>query len=169
MRVIIEGPNNVGKSTIIKELKKLQWFENSNVEYFGMNTPKTLNFYNDILNDYDDVICDRFMISELVYSEYYKRDSKITIDDVIKTLNNKKDVIMIFVDAQYEFIVNSYKNKQEEFDYDLVRYERLKFDEYRKLIDSKCQECKMIHIVNSVGDSVPIAHIINKIILQRRW
>ena len=168
MKVIIEGPNNVGKSTIIKELKELQWFKNHNVEYFGPNTPKILDFYKDLLDDYQNVICDRYAISELVYSEYYKRKCNIELEDIVKILN-KRDVVLIFVDAQYEFIVNSYNNKREEFDYNFVRYERLKFSEYEKLITDKCQDCKIIHVFNTVDGNISITDIINKILLQREW
>jgi thymidylate kinase len=171
MKLIIEGPNNVGKSTIINELKKLQWFENYNVVHFGANTPKMYDFYKDVLNDYDDIICDRYMISELVYSEYYKRTSLVDIESCIKLINDhvcrNEDIVIIFVDAQYEFIVNSYKQKQEEFDYKLVRFERIKFNHYKELISQKCPEVKVISVYNSVDNNYQIAHIINKILLQK--
>ena len=172
MKIIVEGPNNVGKSTIINELKSLQLFNNYNVEYFGANTPKTLDFYKDVLNDYDNIICDRYMISELVYSEYYKRTSLVDIEDCIKIINDhvcrNNDIVIIFVDAQYEFIVNSCNVKQEEFDYKFVRYERTKFNHYKELICKNCPDAKVIDIFNCVNDSSKIPHIINKIILQRR-
>lgn len=171
MKIIIEGPNNVGKSTIIKELNKFQWFKNYNVEYFGINTPKTIDFYKDVLNDYENIICDRYMISELVYSEYYKRTSLIGIDDIVKIINEQvnknEDVIIIFVDAQYEFIVNSYNKKQETFDYKLTRFERMKFDYYERIISKNCPNAKVIKICNCVNDYPSITHIINNILLQK--
>lgn len=171
MKIIIEGPNNVGKSTIIKELKKFNWFKNYNVEYFGANTPKTYDFYKDLLNDYENIICDRYAISELVYSEYYKRTSLISIDDVIRIINDNvcrdEDVVIIFVDAQYEFIVNSYNNKVEKFDYKLVRYERIKFSHYQNLLSEKCPNAKIINVCNCVNENISVAHIINKILLQK--
>lgn len=171
MKIIIEGPNNVGKSTIIKELKKFQWFENYNVEYLGTDTPKTYDFYKDVLNDFDNIICDRYMVSELVYSEYYNRQSLIAIGDVVNILNGftnmNEDVVIIFVDAQYEFIVNSYKCKQETFDYKFTRFERLKFKYYEEQISKQCQNVKVINVYNCVNDNVSITHIINKILLQK--
>ena len=171
MKIIIEGPNNVGKSTIIRELKNFQWFKNYNVEYFGTDTPKIYDFYKDVLNDFDNIICDRYMISELVYSEYYNRQSLISIDDVIKIMNEhscrNEEVVVIFVDAQYEFIVNSYKNKQETFDYKFTRFERLKFKYYEEQINKHCPNIKLINVCNCVNNTVSITYIINKILLQK--
>lgn len=73
MRIIVEGCDGVGKSTYASFLAK--WYE-CDVVHMTAWSPKKLTSYLHRLKS-DDVIFDRFFISEVVYAKVFERDTKI--------------------------------------------------------------------------------------------
>ena len=69
MRIIVDGPNNVGKSTFISTMNKYL-----NLEEIKCSDHSKISrdYFIDVLNR-NDVILDRGPISELVYSSIYDR------------------------------------------------------------------------------------------------
>lgn len=136
MKIIIEGPNNVGKSTLIKKLLERETFKNYEVEHLSNKTPNTSEFHRDLLNMPQDMIFDRFFIGETVYPHIYDRDPKLTIDDILSMcVDFIGNYIIIILDADFEFIIQSNKNKSEEFNYEEVLKEKIGFYTTRKILE----------------------------------
>lgn len=132
--IIIEGPNNVGKSYLIQKLKEN--CKDYEIEHLSNYCPNTYSFHKDLLNYNKPMLFDRFCIGETIYPKIFNRASKMTFSEVIKLLKEYSDkIILIFVDADYDFIIRAYNNKYETFDYDFVKYEKeLFYDAYQKLL-----------------------------------
>lgn len=146
MKIIIEGPNNVGKSTLIEQIM----LQNPifKVEHLSGDCPNDLKFHLDLLSSRDNIIFDRFCIGELVYSEIYARKPKLTVDDYKELLSfNEDEVIWILVDADYEFIKNACDRKGDKFDYEIVKREREYFLDYCHGVD------KIIYVKNHIKGS----------------
>ena len=125
MKLIIEGPNNVGKSTLIHVITEIFSTYEFEVEHLSNLTPNSTEFHKDLLNAPKNVIFDRFCLSEIVYAPIFGRKPKFTLEESISIVDEfKDDTIVVLVDADYEFIVKAYKNKQEDFDYDFVKAEK---------------------------------------------
>lgn len=132
MTIIVEGPNNVGKSTFINMF--LSEHPQFIVEHCDETTPNDYNFYHHLITQ-DNVIYDRSFISERVYSKLYDRTPKLSSDEFVKLCNcNKSNILYIFIDADYNFMVRACKNKNEEFDFDTSAKERELFNHYRHIL-----------------------------------
>ena len=112
MKIIIDGPNNVGKSTFITLLNKyldLQEIKCSD------HSKISKDYFLNILNN-DNVILDRGPISELVYSSIYNRESNLTEEDVQYLINNqmynKNDMYIILL-SNKDTLHNNYILKGE--------------------------------------------------------
>ena len=134
-KIIVEGPNNVGKSTFINSLLQSPEFEDWSVEHVTSAAPNDFNFYNKTLLNAKNVIFDRHCIGELVYPSLYKRAAKVNLCQVNKLLKKYcENTLIFFIDADYTFIANACKNKNEGFDIDFVTNERNSFNcVYKKL------------------------------------
>lgn len=138
MKIVIEGPNNVGKSTFIKNLLKRDTFKNYEVEHLSHLTPNDYQFHKDLLDLPQDMIFDRFYLGEIIYSEIYGRKPKLTQNKLAELCNQYKDkTIIIVLDADYEFIIRSNKNKNEDFNYEEVKKEKAGFYNIRKFLELK--------------------------------
>lgn len=138
MKIVIEGPNNVGKSTFIKNLLKRDTFKDFEVEHLSHLTPNDFEFHRDLLDLPQNMLFDRFYLGEIIYSEIYGRKPKLTktqLYDLCKEF--KRETIIVILDADYEFIVRSNKNKGEEFNYKEVKAEKEGFYNIRKFLKSK--------------------------------
>ena len=67
MRLILEGPDCAGKSTMAKELAERLFLDIIKSTYCG---PKTIDAYRERLAC-QDVVIDRCWISEVIYSKYF--------------------------------------------------------------------------------------------------
>ena len=76
MRLILEGPDCAGKSTMAKELAERLKLDIIKSTYYG---PKNIGAYRERLAC-QDVVIDRCWISEVIYSKYFAHHSKI--DDI---------------------------------------------------------------------------------------
>lgn len=83
MRLILEGPDCAGKSTMAKELAERLRLDIIKSTYYG---PKTSDAYRERLACQDAVI-DRCWISEVIYSKYFGYDSSVDAD-TDRLLNN---------------------------------------------------------------------------------
>lgn len=88
MIIILEGPDGIGKTTIAKQLKYNYFNGNAKIIKFSNKSDISLNAYiNAINNSYDNLIFDRFNLSEDVYSTVYKRKPKNSLLDHLKILS----------------------------------------------------------------------------------
>lgn len=100
MIIVVEGPDGVGKSTLINHLKEN--FFHYNVEVFKFLDTSDISFenYKDTLETkLDNIIIDRFNLSEDVYSTIYRRLPKNSLLDHLRTftLVEDKDVVYIIL------------------------------------------------------------------------
>ena len=138
MKIIVEGPNNVGKSTFINELLSIDEFKDYRVEHVGSRCPNDIDFHRYFLENYDNIILDRFYVGETIYPDLYGRKGNMTENDLLIMANEFNDqTVHVFIDADIEFIAKAYENKGETPDWKFVYIERKKFfDRYKLLHDS---------------------------------
>lgn len=97
MHIIVDGPNNVGKSTFISTMNK---YLNLEEVKCSDHSKISRDYFIDVLNR-NNVILDRGPISELVYSSIYNRESNLTVIDIdtilSKCMLNKDDLYIILL------------------------------------------------------------------------
>lgn len=138
MKIVIEGPNNVGKSTFIAKLKECKEFKDFEIEHVDSKCPNDYKFHETLLSMPQDMIFDRFYIGETIYPGLYDRASKMSIEhlvDICKKYVN--DTIIFIVDADCGFIERAYKNKDEQIDWDFVYKEKRMFEERYEMLKNE--------------------------------
>ena len=122
MKIILEGPNNVGKSTIAAKISEyLNW----PVKHYGADFGNTYKDWDKELSNDADEIWDRSFICERVYPYVDNRKARLAQIELIRLLREYKNkVIIIYIDADDKFIINGYKNKKEKFSQDYLDRER---------------------------------------------
>ena len=133
-KIIIEGPNNTGKSSLIKMLKnRLGW----EVEHCTQDTPMSEYDLFKSLSNKHKMIFDRHGIGEMVYPEIYGRKQQIERHDLRRLYEYfDKNTLIIFVFADLDFMIKAHKEKCETFDKNFVYKEiNLFHREYEYLTD----------------------------------
>lgn len=92
MKIIIEGCDGVGKTTVCEKLAKLYNFD---VVHFTGEDPKDYSFYYQTLRK-ENVIYDRHCICELVYPNVYQREPMMNFAKV-KGVLQKVDDLHVFI------------------------------------------------------------------------
>ena len=134
MKIVVEGPNNVGKSTLISKLKiEIPWMD-FQIEHVDGGCPNDFEFHKNMLELPQNMIFDRFYIGERIYPYIYNREPKLSEEELENLCTKFNDTIVIIVDADYNFILKAYKNKGEDADIDsnFIFTEKAKFYEYGK-------------------------------------
>lgn len=109
MNIIIEGPDGVGKTTLVNKLKEYYNIDSIRLSY---KDPKDLNFYSRVLEK-SDCIFDRQFLSEIVYSSLFNRECQLDKHD-IATLYNKTQVLNIpifILDTEESEIINRLESR----------------------------------------------------------
>lgn len=98
MKIIIEGVDGAGKSTLAKQLAKIF---NATIEHDKY--PQTANQYVERLNKPGNIVFDRFMLGQFVYNspEERKMDTAELLD-LIDYCKDRSDVILIYLDTSVE-------------------------------------------------------------------
>lgn len=126
-KIVVEGPNNVGKSTFISKLKRLDEFKDWEVIHCTGDTPNTYEYFYELFTSNRKIIFDRAHVGERVYPIIETRQAKLTEREYIK-LCLLDNVSYIFVDADTRFIKDAYCNKNETYVSEYIRNERAYFD-----------------------------------------
>lgn len=130
LKIIIEGPDCCGKTYLIHRLKHLRTFKDFEVEHLSGYTPNTKEFHEDLLNYDKPMIFDRFFVGETIYPKIFNREPKMTEDDMYDLINKyKSKIVIIFIDADYDFIISAHRKKNEEFDYNSTKEIKRMFNE----------------------------------------
>lgn len=112
MRIIVDGPNNVGKSTFISTMNK---YLNLEEVRCSDHSKISRDYFIDVLSE-NNVILDRGPISELVYSSIYNREFNLTISDIDtildRCMSNKDDLYIILL-SDKKTLHNNYSLKGE--------------------------------------------------------
>lgn len=94
MRVILEGCDGTGKTTLAKILAEKYNFD---VCHCTQHDGKDYDFYFQTLRK-ENVIWDRHTLGELIYPEIFERDPQITLEEVADLMRYvKENNIKIFV------------------------------------------------------------------------
>ena len=129
MIYIVDGPNNVGKTSYINKVVKRQTGYDE-VDHITKNA--TFEAFSDLLNR-DNIILDRGPISELVYSKIYGRQSNLTEEECKQLLDSKKIYCEIMLSV-LDIIKEHYKSKGEtnsdEYNDDFILKELELFSDY---------------------------------------
>lgn len=88
MRIIIEGADLTGKSSITKSLEEV--FLLSRVHVTSKD-PNTFEFYNETLNK-TDVVFDRHFIGEMIYPKVFKRKGNLGKESFEILLNKAREL-----------------------------------------------------------------------------
>jgi GTPase SAR1 family protein len=158
--IVIEGPNNVGKSTLIEELLELEPFKNWRVEHMTENSPNSFEFYDATLSNCHNTIFDRHCIGEIVYPKLFNRKTSITEEHIIELVKCNNETLFIFVTADLNFINNAYIFKDELRNWFFITNERNAFDNaYNMLKENE----NVILLVNEWEQDADLTHILGRI------
>lgn len=115
MKVIIDGCDLVGKSTLIKKLKA--YYNNDRMSYlhFSYKDRTDYEFYNMML-DKKDFIADRHFIDEMIYPEVFNREGKLSDIDFMSLLDKckKEDIKIIILTISQDELLNRSREREEE-------------------------------------------------------
>ncbi len=108
MKIILEGVDGAGKSTLANKIKE-DWFDNDvEIIKFSHGSPIALEDYEKaLLTERKNIILDRFNLSEEVYSNVYKRVSKNSLYDHLMTFDlahTIKSKYIILYSSDFEFL-----------------------------------------------------------------
>lgn len=133
-KIVIEGPNNVGKSTLIQSIRKM--FPEYEVEHVTAICPNDFRFYDSLLSSEEPMIFDRLHLGEMVYPGLYEREPKLNGTELIELCKkHNKHTLIIMMDADYDFMIRACIRKNEEFDFDEVEEEKFRFYEVYKQLE----------------------------------
>jgi len=119
MRIIIDWCDWTGKTTLIKELKKIL----PKMKVIKFWPPKTEDPYSEWIEYYtpwnkkyiwDDVILDRCWISEVIYWKMFNR-KPITLDQQVDFIYETKDDLYIITYTNIDNIEEVFKKRWEDF------------------------------------------------------
>ena len=98
MIIVLEGPDGIGKSTLIEYLKKDFFNEKVDIIKFSDDSDISFSNYKEKLeSDVENIIMDRFNLSEDVYSTVYGRSPKNSLLDHLKTFSLIEDLNVIYI------------------------------------------------------------------------
>lgn len=102
MKIIIEGADGVGKSTIVRFLADRF---NLDKVHFTNSDPRDLDFYSNTLRK-NNVIFDRHFLSELIYPKYYNRPPQLLpyeSEYLFDYAKNENVLIIILTADEFKF------------------------------------------------------------------
>jgi thymidylate kinase len=113
MRIILEGCDGTGKTTLAKKLQ-----ERYGIDYVHVNRqdPTSYEFYNQTLSK-TDVIWDRHFIGEMIYPTVFKRKPNLRMADfesLLTKARQEKVVILILTAGEEQLIASSKKRPEYE-------------------------------------------------------
>jgi len=109
-RIIIEGPDCSGKSTVVERIKNMLHWDSKSLHHIeGDQFERYLKEYANNLN----TVFDRSHISEIVYSILWNRANPFSPDEqkMLNDICNNK-VLIIFVCPDIEVIKSRYLNRK---------------------------------------------------------
>ena len=115
MKVIIDGCDLVGKSTLIKKLKA--YYNNDRMSYlhFSYRDRTDYEFYNMML-DKKDFIADRHFIDEMIYPAVFNREGQLSDMDFLALLDKckKENIKIIILTISQDELLNRSREREEE-------------------------------------------------------
>lgn len=93
MKIIVEGPDGVGKSTLVNYIANKY---NLSIYHSSSETKNDLEYHEDLISK-DNVILDRANLGEIVYPLVYNRETKMDWDKQIDFMNECQDEEIIYI------------------------------------------------------------------------
>lgn len=93
MRIIIEGADGTGKTTLAKQLAEKY---NLDVIHMTNRDSNTFGFYKESIGK-QDVVWDRNMIGEVIYPSIFGRKANIDDDDLLYLIHKARNAGVIFL------------------------------------------------------------------------
>ena len=151
-KIVIEGPNNVGKTTFINTLKRMDEFKDWLVIHMTGDDDNSYAHYDALFSSNEKIIFDRAHVGEVIYPAYYNTKPDLTFDEMLK-LSEKysENVLYFFITADKENIIKMYVKKCETniYDDDLVKYELETFEQCKNAL--LLQKCKVYTIITKIN------------------
>lgn len=113
MRLILEGPDCAGKSTMAKELAERLRLDIIKSTYYG---PKTSDAYRERLAC-QDVVIDRCWISEVIYSKYFGYDPDVDdfTDKMLCDICVKRNIPIVVMLPPIDVIIQRMMERGDDF------------------------------------------------------
>lgn len=166
MKIIVEGPNGVGKTYFIEKLKEQEEFRDFEIEHTSQHSPNTYIMHKDLLDMPQNMIFDRFYLGETIYPYLHNREAQMTPLLCQNLYLLYKDSIVVIIDADYDFICKNLKSRGEEIDMDFIYKEKVdfyqRFKELNVLDQSRVFRVKN-HIKGNYKDEETIDTVIEKV------
>lgn len=128
--IIVEGPDNAGKSTLVKQLMELdpqlkkirrKRFNPRNGETIGSSYLQAL-INEEIVKSHGYAIADRMLASECIYGELFRDGCRMTEAEhfAIRGVLSAYRAMIIHCDAPDEVIIKSWKEREQLYDDPLI-------------------------------------------------
>ena len=113
MRLILEGPDCAGKSTMAKELAERLGLDIIKSTYYG---PKTSDAYIDRL-ECQDMVIDRCWISEVIYSKYFGHDPGVDeyTDRILCDICVRQNIPIVVMIPPIDVIIQRMMDRGDDF------------------------------------------------------
>lgn len=132
MKVIIEGCDGVGKTTLATMMADAL---NGRVEHDS--EPKTYDEYMQRLNQSGIVIFDRFFLGQFVYNKQNER--KMTRQELFKLINycsSRKDILLIYLEMDTNKLLDRLTSRsKKEQEKDIAMFKRMGLNNFKEYID----------------------------------
>jgi thymidylate kinase len=120
MIIVFEGVDGVGKSSIAKKLSEKLGFpviKGSSFEQAKCTRDELFNKFYDMLFDYDDLILDRYIHSNVVYAPLYEDFAMISKGELrfLESQLELYDAIVIYLKADPEIIKQRLQKRGDEY------------------------------------------------------
>lgn len=114
MKVIIDGCDLTGKTTLINKLKEY-YSDNISYLHFSYKDRRDYLFYNTLL-DKENFISDRHFLDELIYSTIFNRTPELTLIEFEKLITKCKqeDIKIIILTVDDNTLLNRSLERNEE-------------------------------------------------------
>ena len=97
MKLIIDGCDLTGKTTLIKKIKDYYNDDKLSYLHFSYRDRTDYDFYNTML-DKENFIADRHFLDEIIYSEIFERKCGLTTEEYLNLIRKcKKENIKIII------------------------------------------------------------------------
>ena len=165
MIIVVEGPNNVGKTTFIDAfLKKHKDFS---VRHITDKDDNTIEFYESLLSTSENMIYDRCHPGEMVYPVIYGRESNVNIVNFPELCEKHRNVVYIFIDATDEFKIRGFNNKHEDYDMQMIIKEQDLFNSVMRITKLYSKTYYIMNDINTVDINTKyLLEELNKLIEQ---
>jgi thymidylate kinase len=156
-RIILEGPDRAGKTTIANLLKKRGYFV-AHCDYKGCHS-NIEKHYESLLNTpIDPIVFDRSFISESVYGKVRRGGSRLSINAYQNLLQNLKGnhFRVLYVTDDIEILRNRLKTESTEDDLPLKTLSQLmeEYDHEMALV------AKMVPVIKITPSTMPLKTIV---------